>query len=54
MLFLFVLFFVVDDGGSPDTPPPPHQYTAADLDNYLRERNIQFSNDPASEYQITK
>ena len=41
------------EGGGPDTPPPPHQFTAADLDTFLRENNIQFSNDPESAYQKT-
>jgi hypothetical protein len=44
------------EGGGPVTPPPetpPNQFTAADLDTYLRENNIQFSSDPESEYQKT-
>ena len=44
------------EGGGPEgvgPENPPRRFTAADLDTYLRESNIQFSSDPESEYQQT-
>jgi len=44
------------EGGGPEgngPENPPRKFTAADLDTYLRENNIQFSSDPESAYQQT-